>query len=297
MELIIVGNCRLKNEIMNVYDNGLKYLNELLNKINIQSLRKIVVTDYSFDNYQKSVREISKHLCNHINLANDGDVGAATVISGINETGEFEQIVFYRGDIFLSYCEYFLDESYFTGLKSMDDRNYLIHSSEIAFECIIHEIGHVIERNFIYKKYNYFQLDKQYNLVNELDEYIISVMLIIWSEYYAQRFMYSLVDNYQLPNNEEIIESVENCEDRGFSNNLDTVKKILYWFVLYISYYHKVNEAIPIFNDLRLAKVCLALMKVSSLFSTLYYTFTIWDFDEVKAKLKNIYIELYITLF
>lgn len=281
MEFIITENCSLKRKLEPLKESITNFFLKLISSANLSTVKKIVVTDYDFDNYSESVKEMSKGIDKNIKLTENG---AAVVIDGINEANEFVQYIFIKGDIFLYFCLYL-----FT--KSTEENKKCI---QIACSTIFHEIGHCVYNELLYIKYNYKPSEKEgyhLSLKEELEEYIYYECINLTSEYFAQSFMYNAFPEHNQDYTPEILESVN---DNSFDNRVDNVEKIyrlIYWFALYTPYYHINSIAVPLYEKIHNTNIVETLKKLENELIRYYQKFNDGEFnmDNVISIFKELY--------
>jgi len=289
MEFIIAENCSIKEKFENNKENITDFFNTIINKFNLYTLKKIIITDFDFNNYCNTVKEMSKDIDKNIQITKNG---AAIVIKGINKNSEFIQYVFIRGDIFLLFysqlCSDEIDSEFFNNYKRI---------LEIAKSTVLHEIGHCVYYQTTYTNYDYKESEKQsYNLVlePELKKYIYAECTTLLSEYFAQRFMYSYCNEQADEYIEDMLAIINDESFEGRVQSLGKIYRLTYWFIFYISYYHTYSSVEPLFyKSIANSKLIDIFKKLDNELRTVYDRFNAGEFDV--ANLEAIYKEIYNT--
>lgn len=268
MEIIITEDCSFKSEFEPIKDKIAEYFSKLSN---LSTLKKVIITDHDFNNYSKAVKELSRDIDKNAYVSEDG---RAVAISGISTTDRtFNQYIFIRGDIF---CAFFL----YLCLDTKVDDN--LNLRELAYSIVLHEIGHCIYSEILYTKYNYVGSNKKvYNLSldNELDEYIYYECVTLTSEYYAECFMNSICNESKNDYTREILNIIN---DNYFDNRVNSIGKIyrlIYYFMLYISYYHTNSIKLSFYEDICNLRIGKILKKLEDEMIIFYDKFNAGDFN------------------
>jgi len=95
LDFIITEDCSLKNEILKINKNAVLFLEDFPERQD--SVKKVVVTDSNFNNYQDSIQEYSYEIDNCSGLTNNS---AAVVIHGLNADNKHEQHIYISEAIF-----------------------------------------------------------------------------------------------------------------------------------------------------------------------------------------------------
>ena len=279
MDIIITEDCSFKGEFEQIMDGIVEYFSKLSN---LSTLKKIIITDHDFNNYSKAVKEISRDLDKNVHVSENG---GAIVVNGISRDNTLTQYIFIRGDIFYAFFLYLSLDT-----KVSDNLNL----KELAYSIVLHEIGHCIYNEMLYTKYNYIESNKkEYNLSlnDELDEYIYHECVTLASEYYAQRFMNSICNESK----EDYIEGMLNIiNDDYFDNRVNGIGKIyrlIYWFMLHISYYHTNSIKLSFYEDICNLKISAILKKLENEMMTFYDKFNVGNFsiDNITSIFREIY--------
>lgn len=283
MKLIIDNQCTYMKEVDYLDQKIEKVLNAILDKVNVSSLTKIIITSADDAEYREAVRYYSVEIDEETNVTVGDYVGVAVTIRGINQNGELEQIIFMRESIYLYLKRYFFEKN---------DKETTCELEQQAYEILIHEIGHSIDEEYRYRKYEDIPVAKEYNLEFELEEYSIYEMLQLWSEYFAQRFVYILCENPSLVSDGEIKKNMEYIENDNFLEKNNQMYRCLYYFAHYMAYYHHNKQELPLLNQENLIKVTDILKEIEMKFKQLYDKYLEWDYNEVKQSFATLYAKL-----
>jgi len=159
---------------------------------------------------------------------------------------------------------------------------------------VLHEIGHTVDYERLYKSYGYLPPHrKAYFLPRELNEYAEYEMMTIWSDYFSERFAYSLICEATPPLKDDIFELLHDTDSNGVVEDAGKTFRLLYWFALYIAYYHNKNEDILLSVDDKYNRTLSLLLTIADTLSELYVNKDLWDFEAVIANLGSLFIELY----
>lgn len=279
MEIIITEDCSFKSELEQIKDKIVELFSKL---INLHTVKKIIITDYDFNNYRNTVEELSKDIDKNVHVSENS---GAVVINGIGRDNTFSQYIFIRGDIFYGFLLYLYSNTI------VDDN---LNLKEFAYSTVLHEIGHCIYDDILYTKHNYRVSNKEgYNLSvdKELDEYIYYECVTLTSEYYAERFMNSICKESK---KDYIKEMLNIINDNYFDNRVNSIGKIyrlIYWFMLYISYYHTNSIKLPFYEDICNSRIGEIFKKLEDEMMAFYDKFNIGEFsvDNITLIFKEIY--------
>lgn len=279
MDIIITEDCSFKSEFEQIKDKIVEYFSKLSN---LSTLKKIIITDHDFNNYSKAVKELSRDIDRNVHVSENG---GAVAINGINIDNTLTQYIFIRGDIFYAFWLYLCSD-----IKVGDNLNL----GKLAYSIILHEIGHCIHYYILYTKYNYREPNKEvYNLFldEELNEYIYHECVTLTSEYYAERFMNSICKESKKDYVEEMLNIIN---DNYFENRVNSIGKIyrlIYWFMLHISYYHTNSIKLSFYEDISNPRIGEILKKLENEIMIFYDKFNIGDFnvDNITLIFKEIY--------
>ncbi len=279
MDIIITEDCSFKSEFEQIKNRIVEYFSKLSN---LSTLKKIIITDYDFDNYSQSVKELSRDIDKNVQVSENS---GAVAINGISGDNSLTQYIFIRGDIFYAFLLYLCLDT-----KVYDNLNL----GNFPYSIVLHEIGHCRYSEILYTKYNYVESSKkEYNLFldNELDEYIYYECVTLTSEYYAQRFMNSICNESKEDYTKEMLNIIN---DNYFDNRVNSICKIyrlIYWFMLYISYYHTNSIKLSFYEDICNLKIGEILKKLEDEMISFYDKFNVGDFsvDNITIIFKEIY--------
>jgi len=292
LDYFITENCSIKNEITVVDKYAISFLESITAQIT--SVKKVIVTDSTPQNYQNSVKELSLEIDASVGLT---DNGVAIVIHGLNADGDFEQRIFIRGDIFHSFCLYHYGQRLVDQLSEKLDNEQVASfkaSAIIAFRVVLHEIGHAVNYERLYSAYGYLTPDrKAYYLPKELDKFAEYEMMTIWSEYFAERFAFSVSRESAAPSEDDVMELLHDSRSYGVVENAGKTFRLLYWYALYIAYYHNRNEACPLNAEDDHHGLLLMLKSIGDALNKLFIEQSTWDFESIFAKLGCLFVELY----
>ena len=256
---------------------------EIFSKLcNLSTLKKVIITGNDFNNYSKAVKELSKDIDQSAYVSENS---FAITINGISTENALNQYIFMRGNIFYGFWLYLSKAT-----EASDDLNL----KKLACSIVLHEIGHCKYNEILYTKYNYEGSNKkEYNIFsdNELEEYIYHECVTLTSEYYAERFMNSLCNESKKDYLKEMIEIInDNCfNNRVYS--LEKIYRLIYWFMLYISYYHTNSIKISFYEDICNTKIGKILKNLEDEMMNFYDKFNTGEFNV--GNIIHIFKEIY----
>ena len=292
MDYIITIDCSLKEKIVNIDKPAVQLLEYLVKPIS--SVRKIIVTDCDFENYRNSVKEYSIEIDDCVQVTKNG---VAVVIHGLNSQNVLEQYIFIRGDIFYSFCMYSCGQEFFEFIRENcgdEQASSSVKCANLAIKFVLHEIGHAIDYENLFMTYGYLPVtQKQYYLPKDLKEYAEREAMTIWSEYFAERYALSHIQNTDIPSVDEIKELLSDTFSQGVVTDIGKIFRLLYWFAFYIAYYHSKTEtyALSIQNDHQ--DIMALLNELSNTLERLYNESSNWEFESEFANLGGLFIKIY----
>lgn len=267
MEIIITEDCSFKSEFEPIKNKIAEYFSKLSN---LSTLKKVIITDHDFNNYSKSVKELSRDIDKNAYVSENG---GAVAINGTNTDSTFNQYIFIRGDIFYAFLLYLCLD------VKVDDN---LNLRELAYSIVLHEIGHCIYSEILYTKYNYVGSNKKgYNLSldNELDEYIYHECITLTSEYYAEHFMNSICKESKKDYTKEMLNIINDNYFDNRVNNIGKIYRLIYCFVLYISYYHTNSIKLSFYEDICNPRIGKVLKRLENEMIIFYDKFNAGDFN------------------
>ena len=269
MEIIITEDCSFKSEFEPIKNKIAEYFSKLSN---LSTLKKVIITDHDFNNYSKSVKELSRDIDKNAYVSENG---GAVAINGISTDSTFNQYIFIRGDIFYAFLLYLCLDA------KVDDN---LNLRELAYSIVLHEIGHCIYSEILYTKYNYVGSNKKgYNLSldNELDEYIYHECITLTSEYYAEHFMNSICKESKKDYTKEMLNIINDNYFDNRVNNIGKIYRLIYCFVLYISYYHTNSIKLSFYEDICNPRIGKVLKRLENEMIIFYDKFNAGDFNVI----------------
>jgi|GEM_PF-6842927 hypothetical protein len=291
MTFFITNDCSIKDGITAIDKPAIEFLENVVKRYN--SVKKIIVTDCNFEKYQDSVRGYSIEIDTCINLTENG---CAVVINGMNSDNDFEQYIYIRGDIFYSFCTYLYGQKYFNLVKEnyRDEQASLYETcANTAFKVILHEIGHAVDYEKRFMAYGQLSVKKNNCFPKGLKEFAELEMMTIWSEYFAERFTYERVRNADAPLEEEVIKLLKDNNSEGIEKDLNKIYRLIYWFVLYIAYYHNKKENYFLSVENSCQNIIYLLNELSDTLKQLYDELNNRDFKLECSRLGDLFIKIY----
>ena len=205
----------------------------------LESLKYFVVSESEDEKFEETVDKYGKilHCCTA--LTNDGHYSAVgKTIMGVTEDGEFAQVIVVRSYLITAmYCDLMTrngvpEELLFkeSGLK------------DIGLVKTVHEIGHAVDNENIYKIRGKIECKVQYDLENEMEDYIEDAVYDLWGEYYAESFPFAVYQDINDLTGSEIKE-LRSCilqysKGEKVTDAVERIYRILYLFVHCLAHVH-----------------------------------------------------------
>ena len=235
MEVIICKDCNSAIFFNQIKSKIEKFFENVIQRENIKTIEKIIITNDDFEKYEKAVKINSLLINARPNVSIDG---VAVVIDGIVDNNLKQYIFIKEMVIELSFMEIL---KLTTGINGEDKLKQT--AVDISIPTIFHEIGHAIdnEKRFINGLYiNTYSVDSE-------DKYFEYENMTLWSEYFANRFMYKYINNGSKYEN-EIIQKIEDKRFYGRDKGLSHIYRTLYFYNLYIAYYHSFEQEATLYK-------------------------------------------------
>lgn len=281
MNIIIEPSCRRQDEILALKNQTEDILENYFSEIGLNTLDKIIVTDD--DTYISTINKYT----GAVNITNTNDFkGASVVITNLDETKSLIQTIFMK------------DFIYFYFLFKLCNPETDLENNELIF---YHEIGHALDNQILFNKYGYINSDKIYNLncSSDFRKNVKDNAILIWSEYFAERFASSFTNKpYQI--NEINLEQYINSSNHPHEivEQFNHSYRVAYLFSHYISFFHCKNIDAPLFkkyqpND-NIFKYLCVFKELSEILLNLYDNCGIWNFDKNIDYLADVFEKLII---
>lgn len=272
MELIIAENCKFKENLEPIKHDIFNYLYNLIKECGNNKIEKIIIADNDFNNYKLTVEEMTKKVkqCSKIS-----ENGFGVVIAGTDKNNKYTQYIVVNCAIVIGFWNYVCGK--------IDE---YIEEYALCYATLLHEIGHCIHYYILYSKYNYLGATKsKYDSYNkkDLEEYIYHQCITLTSEYYAQRFMNSIYKEKEWDNTKEILDIINNEDFSSRASNLNKIYRLIYFFILYISYYHANSLKPKIYEKIHNLSIRDSLKKIENELINFYN-----NFENPKNNFKNI---------
>lgn len=234
-KIIIEENCvnPSRNELELVLPVVEGYLQAVLEKYAVDSLKYIVFSDSDQCNFNESVRKYSSIIGTETNITdNEGYQTAAKSIDGINEAGEYQQAIIAKGML--------LTTAYFDLLRLIDkltpaQKQATDNMKYLSLTTLIHEIGHAVDNLYQYNREGYCDNQIAFDLTikEEYQKYLERSTLSLWGEYFAERFCYeTLGEEVFIDKGSIVCECIKDYSIDSRSNQItERIHMILYFFV------------------------------------------------------------------
>ena len=196
----------------------------------IESLKYFVIGDSETKAFIETIDEFSSvlHTESHSENTPMYQVAAKT-LEGTDDNGKYCQAIIVKSGLLIGFVT-----DLFSLNGNITDQN-CTDMQWLGLTTIVHEIGHAVDNQFIFKirdtvnKRSAFDL----NNPNDREEYIFLSCISIWSEFFAESFVY---DSFPMLCNkvDDDINNLLECAKNYYGQNIyaaDRVYRIIYFFV------------------------------------------------------------------
>lgn len=240
LEVIIEDNSEERNcnidKMKEIVESVIKSIVRLYK---LESLKYFVVSESEDEKFEETVDKYGKilHCCTA--LTNDGHYSAVgKTIMGVTEDGEFAQAIVVRSYLITAmYCDLMT--------RNGVPEKLLFKESglkDIGLVKTVHEIGHAVDNENIYKIRGKIECKVQYDLENEMEDYIEDAAYGLWGEYYAESFPFAVYQDINDLTGSEIKE-LRSCilqysKGEKVTDEVERIYRILYLFVHCLAHVH-----------------------------------------------------------
>lgn len=240
LEVIIEDNSEERNcNIDKMKEIVESAINSIVRLYKLESLKYFVVSESEDEKFEETVDKYGKilHCCTA--LTNDGHYSAVgKTIMGVTEDGEFAQAIVVRSYLITAmYCDLMT--------RNGVPEKLLFKESglkDIGLVKTVHEIGHAVDNENIYKIRGKIECKVQYDLENEMEDYIEDAAYDLWGEYYAESFPFAVYQDINDLTGSEIKE-LRSCilqysKGEKVTDEVERIYRILYLFVHCLAHVH-----------------------------------------------------------
>lgn len=240
LEVIIEDNSEERNcnidKMKEIVESVIKSIVRLYK---LESLKYFVVSESEDEKFEETVDKYGKilHCCTA--LTNDGHYSAVgKTIMGVTEDGEFAQAIVVRSYLITAmYCDLMT--------RNGVPEKLLFKESglkDIGLVKTVHEIGHAVDNENIYKIRGKIECKVQYDLESEMEDYIEDAAYDLWGEYYAESFPFAVYQDINDLTGSEIKE-LRSCilqysKGEKVTGEVERIYRILYLFVHCLAHVH-----------------------------------------------------------
>lgn len=240
LEVIIEDNSEERNcnidKMKEIVESVIKSIVRLYK---LESLKYFVVSESEDEKFEETVDKYGKilHCCTA--LTNDGHYSAVgKIIMGVTEDGEFAQAIVVRSYLITAmYCDLMT--------RNGVPEKLLFKESglkDIGLVKTVHEIGHAVDNENIYKIRGKIECKVQYDLESEMEDYIEDAAYDLWGEYYAESFPFAVYQDINDLTGSEIKE-LRSCilqysKGEKVTDEVERIYRILYLFVHCLAHVH-----------------------------------------------------------
>lgn len=240
LEVIIEDNSEERNcnidKMKEIVESVIKSIVRLYK---LESLKYFVVSESEDEKFEETVDKYGKilHCCTA--LTNDGHYSAVgKTIMGVTEDGEFAQAIVVRSYLITAmYCDLMTR-------NGVPEKLLFKESSlkDIGLVKTVHEIGHAVDNENIYKIRGKIECKVQYDLESEMEDYIEDAAYDLWGEYYAESFPFAVYQDINDLTGSEIKE-LRSCilqysKGEKVTDEVERIYRILYLFVHCLAHVH-----------------------------------------------------------
>lgn len=240
LEVIIEDNSEERNcnidKMKEIVESVIKSIVRLYK---LESLKYFVVSESEDEKFEETVDKYGKilHCCTA--LTNDGHYSAVgKTIMGVTEDGEFAQAIVVRSYLITAmYCDLMT--------RNGVPEKLLFKESglkDIGLVKTVHEIGHAVDNENIYKIRGKIECKVQYDLESEMEDYIEDAAYDLWGEHYAESFPFAVYQDINDLTGSEIKE-LRSCilqysKGEKVTDEVERIYRILYLFVHCLAHVH-----------------------------------------------------------
>lgn len=253
MDVIVAENCTNKSEFEKICQTIQSYLKVFLKNYELDSLKYFVIADSEPSKYFETL-ELYAEMLHTDKACNDSEMYqvAGKVIEGIDDAGNYRQVVVVKSALILGMLE---------DIKSLENVCYISQIPNypslrwLGLTTILHELGHVVDNEHLATRNLRVCLKNGYDLSNksELEEYFLYSAVSLWSEFFAESFLYLICPALRPLNcskTDELLNCIENFRTPDVSA-IDRIFQILYLFVHTIAHDGQGNFDYNILNNYR----------------------------------------------
>ena len=281
-EVIIEENCVDKIILSIITPILQKSVLEIIEAYKLESLKYMVIADNDTENYENTIEKFALILgCESCRDGDDNYQSAGKTLEGLSAEGKFSQVIIIKSGLIMLM------------LMELNGANELIDSccmdmrmKGLGVSCVIHEIGHAVDNENIYKIRGFVNNKIYYNLDEELNEYIEESAYSLWGEYYAEKFAYQFIKSIDLQMESEKEYILKDCimkYSKGKSRNeiVGRVYRILYLFVHCVAFFHSQNETYleKVVNDTILSDYIVFFAGIELAINNAEKQYPNWDVD------------------
>lgn len=239
IEILIEDNCTNREYFISVARELDEFIKNVVSSQNLDSLKYLVVADSDIDNYSNSVKNYASFLGKDANVTNDGSYySAGKSIEGFTAEGEYAQVIIIKSALFSGmYMDLLIKNG--APQEVIPDLGNL---RDVGLITVIHEIGHAVDNDNVYRIRGCVNDKVCYNLDVEFEEYIENVAYSLWGEYFAESFPYHILSTMELmadSKEEQLKDCIESfSKEKNRNAIVERVYRILYLFIHCIARLH-----------------------------------------------------------
>lgn len=238
-EIIVEENCINREYFISIARELDEFIKNIVSLHNLDSLKQFVVADSDIENYGKTVEKYARLLGRETYVTNDGSYySAGKTIEGFTAEGKYAQVIIIKSALISGmYMDLLMKNG--APQELLPDLGSL---RDVGLITVIHEIGHAVDNDNVYRIRGCVNDKILYNLDVEYDEYVENTAYSLWGEYYAESFPYRILNTMELvaDSKEEQLKDCIECFSKEKNRNaiVKRVYRILYLFVHCIARLH-----------------------------------------------------------
>ncbi|MDF2820199.1 MAG: hypothetical protein K0R15_640 [Clostridiales bacterium] len=251
MRLIFEQDCRIKNEIESTL--GLDEFKSILNNLFGYKLEPILYLVITIDDTLKFINTVNEY-CEMLNeekldIKDKNIEVVGKCITGLSEIGILQQAIIIKECILRGFLYFILHKCH--GYNFDNDILKKINSNAIIF---LHEFGHAIDG-----QQRVCRAERRNIPTNDFDA-ISEIGQSLFGEYFAEKCAYdkilTIADVNRIESTKENL--IDYITNEYKIDKYTKVRRIIYFFVQYIAYYHVKKIKVPFYDEYKNdEKICI----------------------------------------
>lgn len=285
MNISVENNCKSLDWFNVNIDYILYILNGFLYDHPVKSLKYFVISANENEDFAQTVEKTANLLNTNIYLENNEYYSTlGQTIEGTDENGELCQAIIIREGTIVKLIKEI-------ALLQSDEEVERERVSFDAIKLVMHEIGHTVDNENIYRLTHQLSTKICYNMSNptEAKEFFRLSTLALWGEFAAESFVYDEMDSFRYFPSIYELELLNCVENYVAESPTARVYRILHMFVLILAKNGKVNFDYEIYSNTKIQKYSVFLKQVEKEIFALKQKYPNWDMSKDLNRLIAIY--------